>query len=400
MTDRREVWITGVGLLTCLGEGLEAAWDYLDGGGPPPYDDKTFAPYVVHPLGPISFDKQIPKKGDQRQMEMWQRIGVYAAGLALQDAAIAGNAELLDRTDMIIAAVGGERDVPVDTAILAGARRATDPAAFLNERLMNDLRPTLFLAQLPNLLAGNISLVHGVVGSSRTFLGEESAGIDAVRIALARVAAGQSQMTLVGGASHGVRWDQLLNFELGGVPLKGGFAPVWDRGVDGGVALASLGAFLVLESAEHATARGARPRARLRAVRSDRNRRKQGEIEATLGRQWDAIAAYVDSRHAAVISGATGLEPATSAERRALGKFGLPVRGIGTYIGHGTEAQFSANLGIGCAALEHGKLFPPSGSGDVGESPSMLSQVILTCVGAWRGEGLALLERINQGNGS
>ena len=24
MTDRREVWITGVGLLTCLGEGLEA----------------------------------------------------------------------------------------------------------------------------------------------------------------------------------------------------------------------------------------------------------------------------------------------------------------------------------------------------------------------------------------
>ena len=27
-----------------------------------------------------SFDKQIPKKGDQRQMEPWQRIGTYAAG--------------------------------------------------------------------------------------------------------------------------------------------------------------------------------------------------------------------------------------------------------------------------------------------------------------------------------
>ena len=48
---------------------------------------------------------------------------------------------------------------------------------------MNDLRPTLFLAQLSNLLAGNISIVHGVTGSSRTFMGEEAAGVDAVRIA-------------------------------------------------------------------------------------------------------------------------------------------------------------------------------------------------------------------------
>ena len=95
---------------------------------------------------------------------------------------------------------------------------------------MSDLRPTLFLAQLPNLLAGNISLVHGVVGSSRTFMGEEAAGVDAVRVAQARIAAGQSELTLVGGAYNGTRWDVLLAFELGGVVLKDKFAPVWDRG--------------------------------------------------------------------------------------------------------------------------------------------------------------------------
>ena len=65
---------------------------------------------------------------------------------------------------------------------------------------MSDLRPTLFLAQLSNLLAGNISIVHGVTGSSRTFMGEEAAGVDAVRIALARISAGQSDIALVGGA--------------------------------------------------------------------------------------------------------------------------------------------------------------------------------------------------------
>ena len=395
MTERREVWITGVGLLTCLGEGLEANWAALERDGPPPYDDKSFAPYIVHQLPPVSFDKQIPKKSDQRQMETWQRVGVYTAGLALSDAGIAGNAELLDHTDMIVAAGGGERDIAVDTAIMAGLRKADAPGAFLNERLMSDLRPTLFLAQLPNLLAGNISLVHGVVGASRTFMGEESAGVDAVRVAQARIAAGQSELTLVGGAYNGARWDVLLAFELSGVVLKGKFAPVWDRGPDGGIAFATMGAFVVLESSEHAKARGARPRSRISPVYSDRNLRQPGAAEASLRRQWQAISGQVDRAHAAVVSGASGLQPATSAELAVLKEIGLPVRNTGTYIGHGVDTQFMANLGIGCAAIEHGKLFAPTGSGDIGDSPAELTQIVVTSVGNWRGEGLVLLERVH-----
>jgi 3-oxoacyl-[acyl-carrier-protein] synthase II len=395
VTELREVWITGVGLLTCLGEGLDAAWSHLERGDTAVHDEKSFAPYIVHQLAPMSFDKQIPKKSDQRQMETWQRVGVYSAGLALTDAGIAGNAELLDRADMIVAAGGGERDIAVDTAIMAGVRKTNQPGAYLNERLMSDLRPTLFLAQLPNLLAGNISLVHGVVGSSRTFMGEEAAGVDAVRVAQARIAAGQSDITLVGGAYHGTRWDVLLAFELGSVVLKGKFAPVWDRGPQGGIAFGTMGAFLVLESREHAQGRGAKPRARISKVFSDRNARDEGETEKSLRRQWDAIAPQVDRAHAAVISGAAGLEPATSAELHVLTDIGLPVRNTGTYIGHGVDTQFMANLGIGCAAIEHGKLFAPAGSGDSGESPSGLSQVVVTSVGNWRGEGLTLLERVD-----
>ena len=393
MTDRREVWITGVGLLTCLGEGPEAAWAHLNRGDPPTYDDKTFAPYIVHPLPPMSFDKQIPKRSDQRQMELWQRAGVYAAGLALSDAGIAGNAELLDLTDMIVAAGGGERDVAVDNAILAGLRQSSRPGAFLNEHLMSDLRPTLFLAQLPNLLAGNISLVLGVVGSSRTFMGEEAAGVDAVRVAQARIAAGQSDLMLVGGAYNGARWDVLLAFGLCDVLLKDKFAPVWDRGPKGGIAFATMGAFLVLESRAHAEQRGARPRARIAPIASDRSSRAPGEVEAALRRHWQSLSSSVDRGNAVTLSGACGAEPATSAERRALADFGLPVRATGTYIGHGVEGQFLANLGIGCAVLEHGKLFPPTGSGDAGDSPDRISQVVVTGVGNWRGEGLALIEK-------
>jgi 3-oxoacyl-[acyl-carrier-protein] synthase II len=395
VTERREVWITGAGLITCLGEGLEANWNHLERGDTPPFDDKTFAPYIVHPLGPVNFDRQIPKKSDQRQMELWQRTGVYAAGLALADAGIAGRPDLLDGTDMIVAAGGGERDIPADSAILTGLRKVDARGPFLNERLMSDLRPTLFLAQLPNLLAGNISIVHGVVGSSRTFLGEESAGVDAVRIAQARVAAGQSDLTLVGGGYNAMRWDLLLVFEQAGVALKDAFAPVWDRGLHGGLALGSMGAFLVLESRDHAQSRGARPRARISPVYADRNRRRPGDVEATLRQQWDLIAGNVDPAHAAVISGATGAEPATSAERAALKDIGLPVRNTGTYIGHGVDAQFLANLAIGCMVIEHGKLFASTGTGDVGPSSSGISQVVVTSVGNWRGEGLGLIEKVD-----
>ena len=151
----REAWITGIGIVSCLGEGPEAHWQGLT-AGEPTADTTTFAPYVVHPLAPINFDPQIPKKGDQRQMEDWQRIGTYAAGLALDSAGVKGNKGILAHMDMIVAAGGGERDTNVDSAILTGIAHAPNPAAYLNERLMSDLRPTLFLAQLSNLLAGNI----------------------------------------------------------------------------------------------------------------------------------------------------------------------------------------------------------------------------------------------------
>src|SRR6266516_45677 len=223
-----EAWINGIGIVSCLGEGPDAHWQGLL-HPQPSADTARFAPYVIHPLAAIEFDKQIPKKGDQRQMEPWQRIGTYAAGLALDSGKVKGNAALLAHTDMIVAGGGGERDVEVDVAIMAGLRNAADPDAFINERLMSDLRPTLFLAQLSNLLAGNISIVHGVTGSSRTFMGEEAAGVDAVRVAVSRIAAGQSKLALVGGAHNAERKDLLLLYEFGSVALKEPYRPVWSR---------------------------------------------------------------------------------------------------------------------------------------------------------------------------
>jgi 3-oxoacyl-[acyl-carrier-protein] synthase II len=334
--------------------------------------------------------------GDQRQMENWQRIGTYAAGLALDSAGVKGNRDILSHVDMIVAAGGGERDLAVDGTILSGMPHTANQAAYLNEHLMSDLRPTLFLAQLSNLLAGNISIVHGVTGSSRTFMGEESSGVDAVRIALSRIAAGQSDIALVGGAHNGERPDLLMLYEFGKNNLKDRYVPVWERSADnGGFALGSFGAFLVIEAREHAEKRGAKPLARLSAVVSDRSKRTPGAVQASLARLWDKIKSKVKAGKAAVMSGATGVPAITAEERQFLEQHGdLAVRAAGSYVGHGMEPTFPMNIALATIALGHGNLFPPNDSTGL-ERPmdGELSQVLVTSVGHWRGEGLALLEK-------
>jgi 3-oxoacyl-[acyl-carrier-protein] synthase II len=390
--DRRESWITGIGIVSSLGDGLEATWDALHQGRVN-VDQKTYAPWMVHPLPPLELDAQIPKKGDQRQMETWQRIGTYAAGLALDSAGIKGNREILAQTDMIVAAGGGERDLDVDAAILTS--RADARSGALNERLMNDLRPTLFLAQLSNLLAGNISIVHGVSGSSRTFMGEEAAGVDAVRIAWAKIASGQSEIALVGAAHNGERKEMLMLYECGGFNLKEEFASVWSRN-GGGFALGSGGVFLVLESKTHAEDRGVKPFARLvNVVSSHSSRSAPGGVESVLAGLWASLGAIEDA--AAIYTAATGATDATAEEAAFLATHrDIPVRAVGSSFGHLSEAQFPLALALGSLSLSRGALVPSTDpAGRETEVDVVPAQIVAVGVGHWRGEGMALIEAVS-----
>jgi len=224
MASGREAWITGIGLVSCHGRDVAEHKKALAGGiglHSTVLDCDSFAPACVHPLAPIEFSEQIRSKNDLRQMGRWQQIGVYAAGLALTDGAIDGQPDLLDQTDIVAAAGNGERDTELDERILANATVVASEASelcgstILNEALQTGLRPTLYLGELSNLLAGNIQIVHNVTGSSRTLKGEEMAGVLAVENAVRRVAAGQAEVVLVGGALNAEREDLLLGYELG-----------------------------------------------------------------------------------------------------------------------------------------------------------------------------------------
>ncbi|MCW5681371.1 MAG: beta-ketoacyl-ACP synthase [Xanthobacteraceae bacterium] len=393
MDNSRDTIITGIGLLTSLGEGAETHLTRFVSGDVPVTDFKTYPTFLIHPLGPVDFDKQIPKKGDQRQMEPWQRIGTYTAGLALTDAGVAGNKEILQRMDMIVAAAGGERDINVDASISGELRTANNPGAKLNERLQTELRPTLFLAQLSNLLAGNISIVHGVTGSSRTFMGEESSGIEAVRVATARIGAGTSDIALVGGAYNAARPDMIALWEYAGLNYRDEFKPVFASDRKPGMATASGGAFLVLESRAHAEARGAKMIAKISLVKSARAKRANaGAVSQSIGSLIDEAKAKAPSP-AAIFSTASGVEPATGEEAKALQAAQLPVRAVASRIGHLFEPSFPFGLAFGALAVQSGKL-PKAFDGVELEASGAdgVKSVIVSTVGHWSGEGVGIVE--------
>src|ERR1700749_4499235 len=227
-------------------------------------------------------------------------------------------------------------------------------------------------------------------------MGEEAAGIDAARIALARIAAGQSDIALIGGSHNGERKDLLLTYEFGDYNLKHKYVPVWERGERGGFALGSAGAFLVLESKEHALARGAKPFARLSRVVSDRSPRRQpGAITASLRKLWSALGELKGD--GGVLTGATGAEPATSEERSFLGEHpDYAVRATGTRFGHMVDAHFALGLGLAALSISRGALFPPGDSSGVEiEMSKSPTQIVVTATGHWRGEGMALVEAVS-----
>ncbi len=381
----KKVLITGIGLITSLGEGVDAHWSALTSvDTQPKLDTENFAPYTVHPLGEVDWSQQIPKRSDQRQMETWQRLGTYAAGLALQDAGIKENEALCSTMDMIVSAGGGERDISVDTQILDAGRGNNQPGLMLNEKLSTELRPTLFLAQLSNLLAGNISIVHKVTGSSRTFMGEEGSGISAVETAAARIRTGQSTHALVGGSYNAEHFDMLLGHELGGFLKSDGWASVWARegSQGGGMITGSGGIFLVLEEAEHAKARGARAYGEIASISSGQIRRGKEDLTA-------AVSALIED-NSFVVSGASGAHQPTAAEKAALSAKGASYRGVSGLFGHMREAQFPLALALAALSVWKGEAFAPLSQDETARSGALDRATALT-VGATRSEGAAII---------
>ena len=303
--------ITGIGLLSCLGQGITLHSNRLDVIEPSSADCTIFPPFPILPLADVDLTVHVPKKSDQRQMERWQLMGVHAAGEALQVAGF-DTRDSRSRVDMHMVTNGGGRDLDADLAILADVDR---PGPQLNQAMMARLRPSYFLSQLPNLLAGNVAHVLGVLGAARTFMGDESAGVSAIETACKRLTDGLSDVMLVGAVFDAEGPDRALDLAAAGLLGSEGFIP------------GSQAAALVLECEDHAAERGAQVLARMSAPN-----RSFRDLFGLSGRLFASAA-----------SGSDGLT-------------GIPEDGVMTtdLTGFGLEAQFLSQLALAATCLAEG----------------------------------------------
>ena len=162
-----------------------------------------------------------------------------------------------------------------------------------------------------------------------------------------------------------------------------------------GFALGSAGVFLVIESREHAEARGAKPYARLTKVVADLAQRKQpGAVTKSLETLWSKLGTLRrqwqphhrrDRRRAGDVGG-KGLP-----ERAP----GFAVRATGTMFGHTLETQFPLGLALAALSISRGALFPPNDpTGLEVEMSEPPTQIVVMGAGHWQGEGMALVEAI------
>jgi 3-oxoacyl-[acyl-carrier-protein] synthase II len=103
---------------------------------------------------------------------------------------------------------------------------------------------------------------------------------------------------------------------------------------------------------------------------------------------------------AAVFSGASGVAPVTASELAFLKS--LKSCGhidyswaYGNLLGHSVEAHFPAGIALAALALRAGRVsLARVGENSISEDVSSVDRIVVTAVGHWRGEGLALLEPI------
>jgi 3-oxoacyl-[acyl-carrier-protein] synthase II len=225
-------------------------------------------------------------------------------------------------------------------------------------------------------------------------MGEEGAGISAIETAFARIKAGQSTHTLVGGAFSAERLDMILLIEAVQGHALGDYHPIWSRKPEngGGMITGSVGAFLMLESREHAEARGARIYATIDAVGGDRGSREGNRLEQRL-QYLTAPAADADPSRTVVFSGTTGF-PDLAAREKAFLDAQFPkaaVRAYGGLVGHALESQFPLGLAFAALSLGAGAKVPPFDPAAEAPMEQAAKTAIVTTIGHARGEGIAVL---------
>src|SRR6267142_2066569 len=259
----RRVVVTGMGLVTPFGIGLERNWSSLIAGASGIRAIQSFevsdlpvkiaaqVPRGETPLGLFNADDWVPPK-DQRKMDGFIVYALAAAAQAIEDANWHPDSEeACERTGVMIGSgIGG----------LPGI---TDGALLLAERGPRRISPFFIPSSLINLASGHVSIRFGFKGPNHAVVTACSTGAHAIGDAARLIALDDADVMLAGGAEAAICRIGIAGF-VACRALSTGFNDTpqkasrpYDKDRDGFVMGAGAGV-VMLEEYEHAKARGAK----------------------------------------------------------------------------------------------------------------------------------------------
>ncbi|EKV30164.1 3-oxoacyl-[acyl-carrier-protein] synthase, KASII [Caenispirillum salinarum AK4] len=259
----RRVVVTGVGLITPLGSGVEGNWTRLINGesGIRAIERFDVSDLPAKIAGQVPTDENEPYRfnaddvvpaRDRRRMDPFIVFGMAAAIQAIEDAGWTPEDEdERERTGVIIGSgIGGLGSIAnaEDTLSGGGPRK---------------LSPFFIPSSLINLVSGHVSIKYGFKGPNHSVVTACSTGAHAIGDASRIIKYGDADVMIAGGAEAaicrlgigGFAAARALSTGFNDTPEKG--SRPYDKDRDGFVMGEGAGV-LVLEEYEHAKARGAK----------------------------------------------------------------------------------------------------------------------------------------------
>ncbi len=286
----RRVAITGIGAVSCCGVGIDALWRGLN--GPAPTGERRVPDFDPTPwLGPK----------DARQLDRFTQFSVAVAAMAMEDAGEP-------------AADPGRSGVVMGTGV-GGLESLEAQILLFGEKGARRVSPRLVPMMMANAGAANVSIRMGWHGPSETVTTACAAGAHSIAAAARLVATGRCDLAVGGAAEASMTGVGIAAFTNMTALSTTGESRPFDARRDGFV-ITEGAAAMVLESWDHATARGARI---------------YGELAGT--------ASTADAYHiTAPIPGGTG---AAECMTLAMEDAGLAPDGIGQINAHGTSTPLN-----------------------------------------------------------
>ncbi|MGC6498000.1 MAG: beta-ketoacyl-ACP synthase II [Candidatus Puniceispirillaceae bacterium] len=257
----RRVVVTGLGMVTPLGVGVDHNWKQILAGKSGigritgfEIDDIAcqIAGQVPGPdeEGGLNLDSFIDPR-EQRRQDRFIQLGLVAAQLAVEDSGwMPDDVEAQNRTGVMIGSGIGGLETIVTTDQL------------MNERGTRRISPFFIPSALINLISGHVSIKYGFRGPNHSVVTACSTGAHAIGDAARMVALDDADVMVAGGAEAAVCRIGMAGFAAARALSTGynddpqrGSRP-WDTGRDGFVMGEGAG-IVVLEELEHAKARGA-----------------------------------------------------------------------------------------------------------------------------------------------